>query len=52
MQRTPLQDGSTPLHLAAAGCHEGAMRGLLEAGADKEATNGVSCAAGLSGAIS
>ena len=41
-QRAPLQDGATPLHLAAEGGEEGAMGVLLEAGADREAKNNVS----------
>ena len=41
-QRAPLQDGCTPLHLAARWGKEGAIGALLEAGADREAKNNVS----------
>ena len=33
------EEGNTPLHLAAAACQTGAMKLLLEAGADKNARN-------------
>jgi hypothetical protein len=36
-----VQVGDTPLHRAADGGHEAAIWGLLEAGANKEATNKV-----------
>ena len=50
-QRAPLQDGHTPLHLAAWGGEEKAMKVLLEAGADRKAKDNVSCAADLSRVI-
>ena len=61
-QRAPLQDGLTPLHYAT-GCagsalsarccqgRAGAVRMLLESGADQGAKGNVSGAADLSGAI-
>ena len=41
-QRAPLQDGDTPLHDAALNGKEGAIKVLLEAGADRGAKNNVS----------
>ena len=40
-QRAPLQNGDTPVHLAALKGMEGAIGALLEAGADREAKNTV-----------
>jgi ankyrin repeat protein len=39
-----LQGGGTALHGAAAAGHEGVVRALLEAGADKNARTSVRCA--------
>ena len=41
-QRAPLQDGKTPLHLAAYNGEEGGIKVLLEAGAGRAATDNVS----------
>ena len=41
-QRAPLQEGYTPLHIAACAGAEGAIGVLLEAGADRQAKNDVS----------
>ena len=41
-ERAPLQHGETPLHAAATTGQEGAIKVLLEAGADREAKDNVS----------